>query len=95
MYAFGERIGALDCVQAEKADREQAGEILHLRFKLAFHNVPHDLAIQMRLTALVSSFCHLILVHSSNGLLQTLSNKNNMIRLKKCVFLISDTEAAG
>lgn len=27
MYIFGERIGALDCVQAEKADREHAGEI--------------------------------------------------------------------
>lgn len=68
---------------------------LPLRFKSAFHNVSHDLVIQMRLTDLVSSFCHLILVHSSNGLLQTLSNKNHMIRLKKCGFLISDTEVAS
>lgn len=27
VYIFGERVGALDCVQAEKADREHAGEI--------------------------------------------------------------------
>lgn len=63
------------------------------RFMLAFHNVPHDITIQMRLTA--SSFCHLILVHSSSGHLQTLSNKDYMIRSKKCVLLISDTEVAS